>query len=134
MELRSNTENERRTISNLLNDVICSTFDPTDSLVVKHGHLSSNGDRAAGQWENGHVDVLLPQVADQIGLGEQIEHLQAGFGFAVSRFELRLSTARILRKLQTSELCNFPLTIRKTAQCMHYRGQQQVLVKVRMRA
>ena len=43
-------------------------LDPADCLVVEHDHLAAHGDGAAGERQQRHVHIVLPQVAYEVDL------------------------------------------------------------------
>lgn len=54
------------TISHPLQNIVRRTLNPVNSLRVELHHLSPRGNRRACEREEGDVDVLLPQVANEV--------------------------------------------------------------------
>ena len=73
--------------------MIYGALDAADSLIVEDNHLSAHSNRSAGQWQQRHIHVLLPEVADQVDTMEDHQWLQARFYLEIHRIGPSLRTA-----------------------------------------
>lgn len=71
------------TVGETLHNMVHSTLDATDGLVVEDSHLSAHSDRVACQRQQSHVDVLLPEVAYQVDRTKHTEQLEVGFNLGI---------------------------------------------------
>ena len=67
------------TICQFLRDLIRAAFDPGHGLVVEDNHLTSYRDGTAGERQQSHRHVALPEVTDEVDFTEDCERLHAWF-------------------------------------------------------
>ena len=68
-----------RTVRQLLGDLIRTSLNPADSLIVEHNHLAAYSDGAAGEGKQRHSHIALPQMTDEIDFSQDCQWLHAWF-------------------------------------------------------
>jgi hypothetical protein len=88
----------RRTVRDALQQLVGSSLESAYRLIVKNNHLTSDGNRRASQRKQGSIDVLLPEMTDEVNRSYDSQWLQAWLHFGVSRLQTHLSTVFIMSK------------------------------------
>jgi len=73
------------TIRNLLENTIGTRFHLANRLIVEHDYIASDCDRCTCERQKGGIDILLPEVTDEVNGPDDAQWLKVGLRFALGR-------------------------------------------------